>query len=138
MNTATVFAATFATLFAAHQLADHLAGQTDHQATHKDLPGWKGWKANLAHVGLYHAVMAVMLGVAVLVLDLPVSWGGVLVGLGFSAVTHAVLDRRWPVRWLLRKTGSAPFAETAQGMYVGDQACHYACLWVAALMVAVI
>jgi hypothetical protein len=79
--------------------------------------------------------MGVMLGAAVLLLDLPVSWLGVLAGLAFSAATHAIIDRRWPVRWILNHTGSAPFAKTIHGLYVADQALHWACLWVSALLV---
>jgi hypothetical protein len=108
------------------------------------LPGWEGWRHDLAHVGLYHLVMAVMLTVTVGLLDLPVTFLGALAGLGFSAVTHAVIDRRWPVRRLLEMTGSGPFARLGDpngpqvglnGMYLADQALHWACLWVSALLV---
>lgn len=138
------FAAVGVTLYAAHQLADHVLGQTDKQASGKALPGWAGWRHDLAHVGLYHVVMGVMLAVAVLVLDLPVTVLGVLVGLGFSAATHALIDRRWPVRRLLEATGSGPFARLGDpsgpqvglnGIYLADQALHWACLWVSALLV---
>ena len=136
---AATFAAVAVTLYAAHQLADHVLGQTDRQANGKARPGWEGWRHNLAHVGLYHAVMAVMLGVTVAVLNLNVTLSGAVAGLGFSAVTHAFIDRRWPVRRLLELTGSAPFARLAgnglNGLYLADQACHWACLWVSALLV---
>ena len=134
MTAAATFAAVAVTLYAGHQVADHVLGQTDRQACQKAKPGRAGWRANLAHVGLYHLVVAAMLAVAWWVLGLPLSGWGVAVGLGFSAVTHAFLDRRWPVRAILRATGSAPFAETAQGMYLADQALHYGCLWVSALL----
>ncbi|MFF4648101.1 hypothetical protein [Streptomyces sp. NPDC001389] len=39
-------------------------------------------------------------------LPLPLSVTGLAAGLAWSAATHAVLDRRWPVRWLLQRTGS--------------------------------
>lgn len=139
MSTAATFAAVAVTLYAGHQLADHVLGQTDRQATEKTLPGWSGWRANLGHVALYHVVLAVMLGVVWIVLDLPLSLGGVAAGLGFSTVTHAVLDRRWPVRAVLRVTGSAPFAELKSGgmngLYLADQALHYGCLWLTALLI---
>ncbi len=140
MNDATVFAAIAATLYAAHQLADHVLGQTDHQAATKAAPGLIGWVHNAAHVGLYHLVMTAMLLAAVAVLDLPVTPAGMAAGIGFSAITHALLDRRWPVRWLLEHTGSKPFARMAghgiNGMYLADQALHYACLWTSALLIA--
>ncbi|MFY1652469.1 DUF3307 domain-containing protein [Solwaraspora sp. WMMB762] len=136
---AVVFAVVAATLHAAHQLADHVFGQTDAQAANKAAAGLSGWRHLAGHVAAYHLVVAVMLGVTVWVLDLPVSVAGVVAGLAFSAVTHAVLDRRWPVRWILARTGSEAFADRVAptcGMYLADQALHYGCLWVAALLIA--
>jgi hypothetical protein len=46
------------------------------------------------------------------------------VGLVISAVTHGFIDRRWPVQWPLRKTGSANFAEMQLGVLSADQALH--------------
>lgn len=141
------FAAVGFTLLVGHHLADHVLGQTDKQATGKANDGWAGWRANLAHVGLYHLVLVVMLAVVWAVFSLPLSLPGVAAGLAFSAVTHAILDRRWPVRWLLEHTGSAPFARIGQpdgpqvglnGMYLADQSLHLGCLWVAALLMVVI
>jgi hypothetical protein len=140
MSASATFAAVAATLYAAHQLADHVLGQTDHQAANKAAAGWHGWRNDLAHVALYHLVMTVMLTVAVLLLDLPVTITGTLIGLGFSAATHALIDRRWPVRWLLEHTGSGPFSRLANhglnGAYLADQALHYTALWIAALLIA--
>jgi hypothetical protein len=140
MNSATVFAAIAATLYAAHQLADHVFGQTDRQAAHKAAKGWIGWRHNAYHVGLYHLVMAGMLLLTITVLDIPVTVIGFITGMAFSAITHAILDRRWPVRWLLEHTRSTPFSQQAShginGMYLADQALHYGCLWVTALLIA--
>ena len=142
-TTAAVFAALAATLYAAHQVADHVLGQTDRQAAGKSRPGWDGWRHNLAHVAQYHLVVAAMVTAAVLALDLPVSPLGAAAGLGVSAATHAVIDRRWPVRRLLNSTGSAEFARQGDpdqppvglnGVYLADQALHYGCLWAAALL----
>jgi hypothetical protein len=139
MNPATVFAAIAVTLYAAHQLADHVLGQTDKQATHKAAPGWHGWRHILTHVGAYHTVMAAMLAVTIGALHLPVTAAGVTAGLTFSALTHAFLDRRWPVRWLLDHTGARSFARLADhglnGAYLADQALHYTALWAAALLI---
>ncbi|GAA3271299.1 DUF3307 domain-containing protein [Dactylosporangium vinaceum] len=140
MNAAATFAAIAATLYAAHQLADHVLGQTDRQAAHKAAPGWTGWRHLLGHVALYHLVMAVMTLTVVAVLHLPATGTGLITGLAFSAVSHAFLDRRWPVRWLLEHTGSIPFSRLADhglnGMYLADQSLHYACLWLSALLIA--
>ncbi|KOT79206.1 hypothetical protein ADK70_31510 [Streptomyces rimosus subsp. pseudoverticillatus] len=40
----------------------------------------------LAHVTVYHLVMAVMLAVTAALLDLPISWAGAAAGNAFSAV----------------------------------------------------
>jgi hypothetical protein len=137
-TSAVVFAISLGTLIAAHQFADHII-QTDTDANGKAQPGWDGWRHLLMHVGTYHLTALVMLLVTVAVLDVSVTFTGLAVGLGFSAVTHAILDRRWPVRWILEHTGSAAFADLKAplcGMYLADQALHYGCLWIAALLIA--
>jgi hypothetical protein len=137
-TSALVFAVAASTLHAAHQLADHIV-QTDADATAKAAPGWHGWRHLLAHVGTYHATALAMLVVTATAVDLPLTVTGVLAGLGFSALTHAILDRRWPVRWILHHTGSAAFAHRMSpicGLYLADQALHYGCLWIAALLIA--
>lgn len=141
MTTAATFAAIAVTLYAGHQLADHVLGQTDRQAREKALPGWRGWRACLAHVLLYHVVLTSMLAVAILALGLDLSDAGRRAGIGFSFATHLFIDRRWPVRWLLEHTGSRFFASPEHplpGVYLADQALHYACLWVAALIMVVV
>lgn len=140
MVDAVIFAAGLATMFAAHQVADHVFGQSDHQAANKAKSGWVGWKALLGHVFDYHLVMLAMLLATMLVLNLPVTLTGFLLALGFSAVTHAFLDRRWPVKWVLEHTGSPKFAEMLTplwGIYAADQGLHYLSLWVAALLLTV-
>lgn len=131
------FAAMFATLHAAHQLADHIV-QTDHQAAGKTQAD--GWAAPMAgHVAGYHLTAAAMLAVTSRLLGLRLSPRRVLTGLAMSAATHAFLDRRWPIRWINRHTGSPGFAECQEplnGPYLTDQALHYGCLWLAALIMA--
>jgi hypothetical protein len=137
-TSALVFAAVSVTLHAAHQLGDHII-QTDTNANGKAAPGRDGWSHVLAHVATYHVTALVMLVVTWLMTGLPITVLGVTAGLGFSAVTHAFLDRRWPVRWVLDHTGSAAFADRMSpicGMYLADQALHYGCLWAAALLIA--
>ncbi|QOC90248.1 DUF3307 domain-containing protein [Micromonospora craniellae] len=136
---AVVFAVVAATFYAGHQVADHVFGQSDKQAAHKAAPGWLGWRHLLGHVVAYHFVVVVMLAVAIVALDLPVTAFGIVAGLGFSAISHAILDRRWPVRWLLTHTGSGDFADRQApicGMYLADQSLHAACLWVSSLLIA--
>lgn len=141
MADAATFAAVAVTLYAGHQLADHVLGQTDWQAANKAKPGMIGWSANLTHVALYHLVVAVMLRIVWQVFDLPLSLPGVLAGLGFSFVTHAILDRRWPVQWIARHTGSPEFVKPEHplpGAYLVDQAAHLGCLWISSLLVVLL
>jgi hypothetical protein len=140
MTTAATFAAVAVTLYAAHQIGDHIV-QTDANANAKATPGRHGWRHLTVHVGTYHVVVVAMLAAATLLLHLPLTLTGVLTGLAFSATTHAFLDRRWPVRWLLNHTGSAAFADRQTpicGMYLADQSLHHACLWASALLIACI
>jgi len=58
-----------------------------------------------------------------------------------SAATHGLLDRRWPVRAVLRLTRSTKFAETQSpvcGMYTADQALHQLSLLGSSLLVALL
>lgn len=136
---AATFAALLATAYAAHQLADHVIGQTDSQAAAKAAPGRAGWLALARHVGAYHLIQIVMVGLTVAVLGLPLSLPGALAGMAISAGTHLLWDRRTPVRWVLDHVGAPRFARLADhglnGMYLADQALHVACLWAAALTV---
>ncbi|MDJ0467116.1 hypothetical protein [Streptomyces sp. H27-C3] len=147
--TLATFGAVWAVLAVGHNLADHVFGQSDHQAANKGAPAAtdvaagasprRGWAACLSHVAQYHLVMAVMLALVWAVLPLQLSWTGLAAGLAVSAVTHAFFDRRWPVRWLLQHTGSPDFAELKaagmNGMYLTDQALHQTALLVSALLI---
>jgi hypothetical protein len=108
-------------------LAGHFIGdwvvQTDQQAADKVKPGWTGWDADLRHVTTYTTTLALFS-----IWAMP-SWRLVVL-LGVSALTHAVIDRRWPVRWLMRNTGSVPFSETPWGVIAVDQALHLSILCV--------
>ncbi|MET8703638.1 DUF3307 domain-containing protein [Kitasatospora sp. NPDC004723] len=144
------FASVWAVLAVGHNLADHVIGQTDHQADHKAAPSEaevaeganprRGWGACLAHVTQYHLVMGAMVALVWAVLPLRISWPGLAAGLAVSIVTHAFLDRRWPVRWLLEHIGSKGFADLKaagmNGMYLTDQALHQTALLVSALLIA--
>ncbi|MFJ4676961.1 DUF3307 domain-containing protein [Kitasatospora sp. NPDC088783] len=143
------FGAIWAVLAVGHTLADHVIGQTDHQADDKAAPTAaevadgasprRGWGACLGHVAQYHVVVAAALTLVWAVLPLQMSWTGLAAGLAVSMVTHAFFDRRWPVRWLLEHIGSKQFAQlkTAgmDGMYLADQALHQTALLVAALLI---
>lgn len=132
------FATVLTCFFIAHYTADYLL-QTDRTATHKAEPGWTGWAWNLRH-GAEHVAAAVLLPGAVWLAtgQLGWSWTAILAGAGFIGGTHMFIDRRWPVRWVLRHTGSPQFAELTapvHGMTLADQALHLIVLLPASLLV---
>jgi Protein of unknown function (DUF3307) len=106
----------FLVLLAGHLLGDWVA-QNDWQAISKT----RSWAALAAHVASYHLLMGLLL--------IPVvrdGWpaGKALAALAVSALTHALIDRRWPVRALLRAAGSPGFATVEWGVIAVDQALH--------------
>jgi uncharacterized protein DUF3307 len=139
MSAAITFATLAATAYAGHQLGDHVA-QTDTMAGAKASRGRAGYLALARHIAVYHLIVAALCGVTAAVLGLAVSPAGAAVGLAVSAATHALWDRRTPVRWLLEHTGSRGWAALADrgvsGLYLSDQALHIGCLWLAALLAA--
>ena len=143
MTTASRFAAVAATLTAAHHVGDFLL-QTDHQAARKpcaedrlaECSEPESWRALAGHVASYHAAQVVGLLVANRALGLKLRPGRVAAGVAISAVTHAVIDRRWPVRWWMDNTGSHDFRVKAGGAMHVDQALHHTALWVSALVIA--
>jgi Protein of unknown function (DUF3307) len=132
-----VFAVSLVALLVAHQLGDHVL-QTDRQAAGK-ADGRRWWRPMIGHLVGYHATAAVVVVGTGAVLSLNLTVRGVVAGLAFSAVTHGLLDRRWPVRAILRAVGSPRFAEATApicGIYAADQALHKLALLVSALLIA--
>lgn len=141
------FAAVFAALYAAHQVADHWV-QTQHQAECKGKPGWTGRLACLAHVLTYTATAVVALAALCLVTELSLNLVATAIGLTISAVSHYIADRRTPLRWLAERIGSGRFytlgaprpgrddnPSLGTGAYALDQSWHIGWLFVAALVV---
>jgi Protein of unknown function (DUF3307) len=138
LSRAVVFVVAFVVLLVSHQLGDHVL-QTDHQAAGKAGTGWAARWAMLGHLTGYHAGALLLLSATFAVLGLPLTVLGAGAGLTFSAVTHAALDRRWPVLAILRALRSPRFAETTtpvSGAYAADQALHQGALLISALLVA--
>lgn len=114
-------------LLLAHLLGDWLL-QTNWQAQNKA----RSWRAMLSHVVTYHVVV-----LAVLVVRF--GFGNalvyaVVVGL---AVSHAFLDRRWPVLWLMKKLGVGSNNESDRWLAVMfDQSLHIELLGLAALILS--
>lgn len=130
------FAAVFAALYAAHQVADHWV-QTQRQADHKGMPGWAGRIACALHVLTYTVTAAAALGVLALALGLRVSLPAAVLGLLVSAVTHYIADRRTPLRWMADRLRKNPaWLERGGGLYALDQSWHIGWLFVAAVVIA--
>jgi hypothetical protein len=110
-------ATVFLVLLAGHLVGDWVA-QTDWQATTKT----RSWAALTAHVASYHLLMGLLLLIPILRDGWPA--GKALAALAASAVTHGVIDRRWPVRALMRAAGSPGFATVEWGVIAVDQALH--------------
>ena len=105
----------FETLLLAHVAGDWLL-QTEWEALNKG----HNWRAMLYHVGTYHAVV-------LLVLLSRIGFQNISVYLitALLALSHAVLDRRWPVLWYMRTlilSVSGPPEKWL--MIVVDQAIH--------------
>ena len=149
MADAVTFATVLPALLVAHQVADHWA-QTDHQATHRGLPGWPGRIACASHVATYTLVTAVTVAGLWWVFDLPISPAGFLAGQAVSAVTHYWADRRFTLAALCTAIGKSGFYRLGAprpgrddnptlgtSAYALDQSWHWAWLLMASLITAV-
>lgn len=137
-------------LLAGHMLGDWLI-QTDHQATYKARPDFwpeavrpdvtlpkhvrRSWRANQAHVATYHLTLLTALVYPLWGRMTPALTVRLLVAFALSWALHSFIDRRWPVRWLVRVTGSPEFAKTTLGILAADQALHVATLAVMAVVI---
>lgn len=143
-----VFAAVFATLYAAHPVADHWV-QTQHQADTKGAPGWSGRLACAAHVATYTFTAVWALVALRHATGVALDPGHTAAGLAVSAISHYVADRRTPLKWLAEATGSRRFYAVGAprpgrddnptigtGAYALDQSWHVFFLFVAALVIA--
>jgi hypothetical protein len=133
------FAAVFAALYAAHQVADHWV-QSEAQAAFKGRPGWVGRRACAAHVATYTLTAALALTAVAWRAGLHLDLANVFAGLGVSAVSHYIADRRTPLAWAARVARKQVFYGLAShglnGAYLLDQSWHVGWLFVAALVIA--
>ncbi len=143
-----VVGAVFAALYAAHQVADHWV-QTDYQAAVKARPGWTGRLACANHVLSYTATAVTALAALTLATGLDLFGWRTAAGLGVSALTHYIADRRTALYLLARATGSGRFwrlgaprtgrddnPTLGTGAYALDQSWHIGWLFIAALILA--
>lgn len=139
------FAAAYAALTAAHEVADHWV-QIDAQAVAKGDPGREGAVACATHVATYTATQGLALLAADRFLGLRLHWGRAAAGLAVSAVTHYIADRQgghWRdseprgVVKLAAVTGHAGWLQRDPGAgYLLDQSWHKGWVAVAAAVVA--
>lgn len=140
--TAAIAAAAFAALYAGHHLGDHPI-QPNSAAAAKGIPTddrlaagahpWTGWSSCARHVATYGVTQAVAL--ALIALVAPIGWAGAAAALITSMSTHAVIDRRWIVRHMIRAKGCQDWADAP---YLLDQSLHIAVLLVAAVLAAAV
>lgn len=141
VSTATT-AVVFVALYAGHQLGDHVV-QSDNDAMGKGAPTadllaqglhpWTGWAACLRHVGSYTFVQAAAL--ALISLVAPLTLTGAAAALALSASTHAVVDRRWLVRWLITVKRCHGWRDAP---YLLDQSIHIGVLLIASVVAATV
>ena len=117
----------FESLLLAHLVGDWLL-QTEWQANNKT----HKWQALLSHVVVYHLIILAVL----------IAWFGlrnvnVYITVAVLAATHAVLDLRWPVEWIMK---TFRHSVTNQSEYwlviVVDQSIHNILLGLASLFLS--
>jgi hypothetical protein len=134
------YGAVAAALLAGHYAGDYIL-QTDHMAKWKvakdffvpekseedgspleEYNWFKSVYANLWHVVTYHWAMIMMVSLTGLLQYASVfEW---ITALIISMVAHGVIDRRWPVKILMIRTGSKNFFESGSGAPHVDQTLH--------------
>ena len=137
-----ITACVFVALYAGHQIGDHVV-QSDTVMQAKAIPSndrlaaganpWSGWAACAHHVATFTLTQAAAL--LLISLSAPLRLTGVVAALVTSAATHAVIDRRWVVAFVIRIKGCTDWSD---GPYLLDQALHYGALLVAAVLAATI
>lgn len=137
-NTAGDAAAVYAAMRAAAGVGDFWL-QTSHQAAHKADAGWKGRMVVARHAASYAATQAVALVAADKLLGMGLKPSRIAAAVAISGITHAVIDRRWPVRKLADVTGKRGFHDMGGplgGAFHLDQSAHHLMEAVAAVIAA--
>ncbi|MFF9309959.1 hypothetical protein ACF1BS_03520 [Streptomyces sp. NPDC014748] len=139
------FAAAYAALTAAHEVADHWV-QIDAHAAAKGKPGSKGAVACAKHVATYTATQALALAAVQRATGMRLSWKRAVLGLAVSAVTHYIADRQgghWRddkpsgIVRIAAQTGHAGWLQRDPNAgYLLDQSWHKGWIAVAAAVIA--
>jgi hypothetical protein len=127
-----------------HLLGDYGA-QTNADACCKAAPGYnidpktgqdngtpsrESWKANQRHCATYHAALIATVAATAAATGVRVRPGRAVAAVAFSWASHAVIDRRWPVKRFMAATGSGDWYD--DGKTLVDQMLHEVCLLAAA------
>jgi hypothetical protein len=117
----------FESLLLAHIVGDWIV-QTEWQAVNKR----HNWRALLIHVVFYHVIVF-----AVLAARFGLGEPRVYIAVAFLAITHAVLDRQWPVEWLMRTLRHNVHRSNERWLViVVDQAVHIVLIGLVTLYLA--
>jgi hypothetical protein len=117
----------FEKLFVAHLVADWLF-QTEWQALNKH----QNYRALFSHIGIYSLVI-----LSVLWFDFGFQNLTVYLVVGMIAVTHAFIDRRWPVAWFMKTFRLIVERKPKQFLMLGvDQTFHILLLAIAGLILS--
>lgn len=132
-------AATYAALRAAAGIGDFWA-QTSHQAVHKADAGLSGHRAMAGHVASYAGAQAVALIAADRLLGVGLRPSRIAAAVAFSAATHWLIDRRWPVRRVALALGKEEFLGLDTSVFGShfhlDQSAHHLFEGLAAVIAA--
>lgn len=121
-----------------HLLGDY-GTQTNHDAMHKAAPGYniaddtpyaETWKANQKHCATYHAALIATVAATAAMTGVRVRPARAVAAVAFSWASHAVIDRRWPVKRFMEVTGSGDWYDDGKALV--DQMLHEVCILVAA------
>ena len=117
----------FEKFIVSHLVADWLL-QTEWQALNKD----KNYRALFSHIGVYSLVMLGVLFVNFGFYNLTV-----YLVVGMIALTHAFIDRRWPVIWFMKTFRLIVEREPKGVILLGvDQTFHVLLLAIATLVLS--
>ncbi|MFE9247233.1 DUF3307 domain-containing protein [Nocardiopsis sp. NPDC006938] len=117
---AATFAATFVLYYIAHLIADHWC-QRSEDAVGKQAPGWAGVRHCLSHTASVVLTTAVVLGVGMVLLGLRAPVDVVAASLLVVGVSHYLVDRGTPLRWLARLTANEGYMDRVSVVRAPDQ-----------------
>lgn len=127
----------FAALLVGHLIGDYIIQQHT-WSTRKVAPGWAGRGWCTVHAVTYAAACWAVLAVAVAVEGIAVNGAAVTVGMIINAGLHGFLDRRWPLVWLVRASGSGPWLDAdPRALLIFDQVVHVITLYAIAVGITV-